>query len=52
MPRNGRRKLFDKPGKALMWGLAGCLACSALGLSFGTTILITIGATLAGCFNG
>ena len=47
-----RRRIFDKPGKALAWGLAACLACALFGFSFAWTLTVTIIATLGGCFNG
>jgi cobalamin biosynthesis protein CobD/CbiB len=47
-----RRKLFDAPGKATLWGVGACLLCVAAHMTLGWIIAITILASLGGCFNG
>jgi len=36
----------------MAWGLAACLLCSLFGATFEITLIITIIASLGGCFNG
>ena len=45
-------KVFDAPGKATAWGMAGCGVCSAVQPDWRWALIITIVAALAGCFNG
>jgi hypothetical protein len=45
-------QLFDAPGKATFWGMAGCIVCSANpggGVRF--TLIVTLVTALIGCFN-
>lgn len=46
-----RRRLFDKPGRATLWGVIGCAACTVMaGAGISWALVITVVTALAGCW--
>ncbi len=44
--------MFERPGKATGWGVAGCVLCYVFaGAGIGWALAITVATALAGCWQ-